>query len=102
MAKRGQLTEAIKEKAMEILGIEITQGEIRLIPYVQYRAVNEGFIERIHTNADEKKILMQWESLGFGKFIGPSMDIEKRFWDAMNEILWLAYVVYDSQEEAKL
>ncbi|UAN43863.1 hypothetical protein KGP17_15360 [Serratia sp. JSRIV001] len=101
MAKRGQLTEAIKQKSMELLGVTITQREMRLMPYVQYCAVNDGFIDHIKTNAEERQILARWEFLRFGTFTGPRLDIEKKFWDAMGEIIWLSYVVYDSQEEAK-
>lgn len=100
--KRGQLTEAIKQKAMELLGVEITQREMRLMPFVQYCAVNDGFIDHIRTNDAEREILARWESLGFGGFTGPRLDIQKRFWDAMGEIIWLAYVVYDAQEGIKL
>lgn len=76
MAKRGQLTEAIKLKAMELLGVEITQREIRLMPYVQYCAVNDGFIDHIRTNSAEREILSRWELLGFGGFTGSIHDTE--------------------------
>jgi hypothetical protein len=101
MAKRGQLTEAIKQKSMELLGVEITQRELRLMPFVQYCAVNDRFINRGSINAEERDILSKWAARGFGEFTSHCLDIEKKFWDAMSEIIWLAYVVYDAQEEAK-
>ena len=35
MANRGQITDEIKAKSKELLGYEIDQKELRLMPYVQ-------------------------------------------------------------------
>jgi hypothetical protein len=100
MAKRGQLTPEIQQRAKELLSIELTQKELRLMPFVQHNAMNEGFIDRQRINAAELEILGDWEFLGFGDFIG-NLSITKAFWDAMSELVWLGYVDYANQREAQ-
>lgn len=99
MAKRGQLTPVIQQRAKELLSIELTQKELRLMPFVQHSAMNEGFIDRLRINSAELEILGNWEFLGFGDFIG-NLSITKAFWDAMSELVWLGYVDYQNQREA--
>jgi len=48
--KRGQLTQRIKEMSVELLDYEITQNELRLIPYLQYKLVNEQRLKPEHIN----------------------------------------------------
>ena len=38
---RGMITDEIKQKSIELLGYEVSQQELRLIPYVMYCLVNE-------------------------------------------------------------
>ena len=45
MANRGQITDEIKAKSKELLGYEIDQKELRLMPYVQCVMMNEQVIE---------------------------------------------------------
>ncbi|EJF5840135.1 hypothetical protein M8W81_004977 [Salmonella enterica] len=90
---RGQLSPEIERKSRELLGYAISQQELRLMPYVQHCAMNEGCINQTRVNPQEREILRHWESCGFGGFCGPRLDIEKSFWFAINEILWLGYVM---------
>lgn len=60
MQKRGQLTDRIKEKSLELLGYEITQKELRLIPYLQYQMVNEQKIDPRKIDEEEREILSKW------------------------------------------
>ncbi|EJX4928859.1 hypothetical protein OD635_005948, partial [Salmonella enterica] len=90
---RGQLSPEIERKSRELLGYAISQQELRLMPYVQHCAMNEGCINQTRVNPQEREILRHWERCGFGGFCGPRLDIEKSFWFAINEILWLGYVM---------
>jgi hypothetical protein len=92
---RGAITDDIQKKAMETIGREITQVELRLMAYVQYTWMNSQSVGREKINRDENKILNQWEAEGFveldsdikGRRVYPT----KRFYDAVSEILWLGY-----------
>lgn len=89
---RGQVTPDIERKSRELLGYVISQQELRLMLYVQHCAMNDGYINQQRVSAPEREILRQWETRGFGGF-GPHLSIEKFFWNAISEILWLGYVM---------
>ncbi|HAG0015827.1 TPA: hypothetical protein G8O67_003130 [Salmonella enterica] len=87
---RGLVTPEIERKSRELLGYAISQQELRLMPYVQHCAMNDGYINQQRVSAPEREILRQWETRGFGWF-GPHLSIEKSFWNAI--ILWPGYVM---------
>lgn len=92
---RGQLTRAVADKSRELIGREVTLTELRLIPYVQYCMLNEGYLEPRQINRDEREVLSQWREEGHLLAGGASKSVRlettKAFWDFMNEMLWLAY-----------
>ena len=92
---RGKLTEAIKVKSKELLGYEITQIELRLMPYVQYVMMNARCIDLARVNEDDEIILTKWHREGRIDDPGGTLKISKQFWDALSELCYMAYVVYD-------
>ncbi len=102
--KRGQLTERILERSKELLGYEINQAELRLMPYLHYQLVNEKRLKPEHINADDRKILMNWVEKGYilngvtprlGRPMmsdGEKLKVTKCFWSILNEIVFLGYV----------
>ncbi len=93
---RGEVTEAIKEKAKELLGIEeISTAELWLMTYVLFVMVNDQRIDFNKINAEERKILSEWRAKGWVEGGALGLSITKEFWDALNEIVWLGYVAYE-------
>lgn len=92
---RGMITPEIQEKARELLSDELYQSELRLMPYIQYQMMNEQRINPNQINAEERKILSRWREKGWISGGASGLEITKHFWDAMNQILWLAYVDYE-------
>jgi hypothetical protein len=90
--KRGQLTDRIIEKSNELLGYEITQQELRLLPYLQYLMVNEQRIDPNRINDDERKILSKWRKAGHIEGGASGLGMTKEFWDIINELIFLGYV----------
>lgn len=99
MAKRGQLTTQIKAKALELLGKEISQRELRLMPYAQYCLVNGDNIEPSKINGEERGILSDWRASGWISGGASNFEVSKEFWLAMNELVWLGYVTHDEQPD---
>jgi hypothetical protein len=89
MDERGMLTEKVQEKAKELLGIELTVLELRLMPYLQYCVMNTISLRR--TSSEEMNILTEWQNKGWLTLDGGMAILTKDFWDAMHEILWIAY-----------
>lgn len=98
---RGQLTQEIKNKSLKLFGYEISTKELRLLPYIQYTLCNEQKLLPEHVNAEEMKILAEYVKRGFilngvsekGRpMIGQRLEVTKKFWDLMLEIIWLGYV----------
>lgn len=90
--KRGQLTDRIIEKSKNLLGYEITQQELRLIPYLQYVMVNEQRINPSSINSDERKILSKYREAGYIEGGVSGLAMTKEFWDIISELIFLGYV----------
>ena len=90
---RGQVTTQIKVKAQLLLGIDsISVTALRLMPYMQYHLVNNTSPCQSHMNEKEKRILKEWRKKGFITGSASDFGVTKKFWDAMNELIWLGYV----------
>lgn len=97
MASRGKLTEKIKSNSLKLLGREITQGELRLMPYIQYCLMNSQVFEPKRLSCEEREIISQWRKEGYLEGGVSGFAVKKDFWDAMNQILWLGYVAYEDE-----
>jgi hypothetical protein len=93
--KRGQLTDRIKDRSKELLGSEISQMELRFMPYIQYVMVNNQKIDPININADERSMLGFWRNKGYIEGGASGLKITKEFWDIINELIFLGYVDID-------
>lgn len=89
---RGQLTEQIKQKSVEVLGYEISLRELRLMPYISYTMLNDRRIDPNKINREERRVLSQWREKGYIEGGAAGIQITKEFWDAVHEILFLGYV----------
>ena len=89
---RGMLTDEIKKKSVELLGYEITTQELRLMPYLIFCVTNDQNIEISKVNNEERKILMKWQEKGFVESPAAALAINKSFYDAANELIFIGYV----------
>jgi len=92
---RGQLTERIKAKSKELLGYEIDTKELRLMPYIQYTMTNWQKLDPNKVNEEERKILSKWRKAGHINGGAGGLGITKKFWDIINELIFLGYVDLD-------
>ncbi len=90
---RGQLTEQIQELARAYLAREISTDELRLYAYLDYVMKNEQLIKPIHINADDRKVLAVLRSEGQIEGGASGLSMTKEFYDYINQVLWLGYVV---------
>lgn len=98
MAGRGELTPLITALSKELLGYEIDTVELRLMPYVQFRMMNERTIDPMKINEWERVILEKWKIAGRVTGKGLKIRITREFWYIINTLLWHAYVNYDGEE----
>lgn len=89
---RGRLTERIKEKSKELLGYEISQEELRLMPYIQSVMANNQKIDPSKVNQPERIIMRKWIEAGHMEGGMTGLGITKEFWDILCEIVFLGYV----------
>lgn len=99
MAKRGQLTKQIEELSEKLLGYSITQTELRLMPYFQYLATNNKDVSPSSISPRERKVISEWRKKGWVADVSTDLTLSKEFWDAINQLLWLAYVDYENQPD---
>lgn len=88
------VTREVRDLARRILSIEdISTAELRLMPYVQHVMMNEQRIKPALINAEDRGILQEWRDRGWIEGGVSGLAVTREFWDAMHEILWVAYVV---------
>jgi len=92
---RGSLTKRIKVKSKELLGYEITQTELRLMPYVQYIMVNDQKIDIRHCNQGDREVLEKWRKARHIEGGASGLQITEEFWNIICEIIRLGYVDLD-------
>jgi hypothetical protein len=89
---RGQLTDRIKAKSAELLGYEITQQELRLMPYLQYCMVNSQVVDPNKISSEERAIMSKWREAGHITGGASGLGMTKQFWDIICELICLGYV----------
>ena len=92
---RGVLTDRIKGKSVELLGYEITQTELRLMPYIMDVMMNAQKINPQHINDEERDILSKWREKKYIEGGASGLRITDEFWRIISEIVMLGYVDID-------
>jgi hypothetical protein len=92
MGYRGELTEDIKAISKKLLGYEIGQAELRLMPFVLYTMMNNHQIDVRCVNKEDREILSKWRKAGHIEGGASDMGITKEFWDIICEIVFMGYV----------
>jgi len=90
---RGQLTEEIQGLAKGFLGRIITTGELRLYPYLDYLMKNEQKIDPRRVNQNDRNVLKQLRAEKHIEGGASGLSMTKEFYDYINQVLWLGYVV---------
>ena len=96
---RGQLTEEVKAKSMELLGYEITRTELRLMPYIMDRIMNHAMIKGECVNQEDMDIIRAWKEKGYIDCANRcdirtgmlKIRISGEFYKIMSEILFVGY-----------
>ena len=94
--RRGRISDRIKQRSLDLLGYEISQVELRFIPYLVYVMMNEQRIEPRKINQEEREILSKWRKEGYLSGGMSLMEVTKEFWDFLCEITFLGYVDIDT------
>jgi len=90
---KGQLTNEIQELARSFLNREITTRELRLYPYLDYVMKNEQKIDPRRVNREERDILQKLREENHIEGGASGLSMTKEFYDYINQVLWLGYVV---------
>lgn len=90
--KRGQLTDRIKAKSIELLGYEIEKTELQLFPYIIHVMMNGQRIDPNKINLEERTILSKWREAGHIEGGASGLCLTKEFWNICCELTFLGYV----------
>ena len=93
--KRGMLTDRVNAKSKELLGYEMEQKELRLMPYILYVMTNNQKLDPNHIDGEERKIIRKWKDKGYVEGGAAGLTITKKFWNIVTEIMFLGYVDLD-------
>lgn len=90
---RGRLTPEIQERAEALLGRKIDTTELRLMPYLQFTMMNSRRLDPRKMNQLDRSVMSMWRAEGHVTGgAGEDMTITRKFWDAINDILFHSYV----------
>ena len=89
---RGQITPRIKKKSQELLGYELGQLELRLMPYIIHVMMNAQRIDPGKINGDERAIISKWREAGHVEGGAGGLSITEEFWTILCEIVRLGYI----------
>jgi hypothetical protein len=96
---RGQLNDEVQDIAEKRLGRPLTCiAELRLLPYLDYLMKNQQKIDPRKINTEEREILRGLKKEGHIEGGAVGLKMTKEFYDAIQEILWQAYVVQGAEE----
>ncbi len=95
---RGVINNHTQEISKKMIGREINQKELRLLPYIQYTLMNSHHLDIAKINQEEREILSKWRKEGFMEGGASEMSITKEFWDFMNEVLFYSYVLEEDEK----
>jgi len=100
--RRGELTDRIKAKSLELMGREISTTELRLMPYIMFVMTDGHRVDRATINGQERDILQQWRDAGYIAGGASGLSITNEFWNILTELVFLGYVdLFDESEEPK-
>ena len=89
---RGQLTERVKLLSKKLLGYEIEETELRLMPYIIVTMMDEQRIKPERINQEERAILAKWRAAGHIEGGASGLAITHEFWKICSELVFMAYV----------
>lgn len=97
--KRGHVTESAAEYYRDTFHRELTQDELRLMPYMQYVVMNEGLIERSKVNDKELRIITDLITMRLiatervhGKVGAYRLGVTEKYWQGMCNVLAMTYL----------
>jgi hypothetical protein len=90
--KRGILTQRVKDLSNTLFGRPISVTELRLMAYVQDRAMNGHKIEMKCVNRKELEFLEIWFKKGWMTGGYENFCLSREFWDKMSQLMYMAYV----------
>lgn len=93
--QRGVFSEAERGSADAVLGRQLTEGELRLMPYLIHCAMDQQPVDRSKITPDEKEILKDWTERGICRCYPFNVPVAatKEFWRLMADAVFDAYVL---------
>lgn len=92
---RGVLTEKTKQIAQLKMGREITVDELRLMPYLMTKLMDNSYLIRDHIYPQDRVVLEKWVKEGRISFEGSYFNslpvVTSEFYDAITAILKFGY-----------
>ena len=88
---RGRITVKVQELAKKLLGRDITVAELRLMPYVMLKLMDNHNVDPQHINGDERKVFAVWKEKNYIDNMSTSLSVSSEFYDIMVQILKVGY-----------
>lgn len=91
MAQRGQLTEAICDRAIELLMRPIDQAELDLMHHAMQCAMSGRSVDEGIAGTYKSAALARWVAMGWVEGEDGNLRLIRDFWETCTELMWDAY-----------
>jgi hypothetical protein len=95
MAQRGQLTEDIKNRAIEVLMRPIDQDELDLMRHAMQCALSGRSLTEGITGTSQGDALARWVAAGWVWGEEGNLRLVREFWEICAQLVWDAYCAPD-------
>jgi len=93
MSTRGKLTPHIAYIANKTLNLKsFGTTHLRLLPYIHYCVINHQNLDNTKLSDEEQDIITQWKAHRHIVQIGNRITVSRKFYNAMNDLIWLGYI----------
>lgn len=90
---RGKLTSEVKKQSLELFGHEFSKEELRLLPYLIFKAMDNDPLNPAHLNDEEEGILADWHKKGWIGNPEERIVLTKDFWDKATQLVYTGYLL---------
>lgn len=91
MTQRGQLTEDIKYRAIELLMRPIDQDELDLMHHAMQCAMSGRSVDEGIAGTSKSEALARWVAMGWVEGEVGNLRLSRDFWETCTELVWDAY-----------
>lgn len=88
---RGVLTPEVSKLAKKLLGRNISVTELRLMPYIMLKLMDNEDVDPAHVNRGDRVVFALWKEKDYIDNVSTDLTVSSEFYDIMVQIIKVGY-----------